>query len=190
MFTLFIDTHAKNVHIILYKDSSILEDLEVVTANQHSEVTMPTIAKILSNNNLDAKDLNGIIVVNGPGSFTGVRIGVTIAKTFAYVLNIPIRVIDSLLLKAICINSDSKIVSEPDRNGGYIGKFNGKNEAISEYTYLNKNAYKELKENNIVYEDVDIDYVKVFEFLSKQDPINAHAVKPLYVKGITGINDK
>ena len=48
---------------------------------------MPMIASIFDENNLDIKDLDKIIVVNGPGSFTGIRIGLSIAKTIAYALN-------------------------------------------------------------------------------------------------------
>ena len=81
LYTLFIDTHDKNVLIILYKDGTVLRSENLSKTNKHSEVAMPTIDKILCESNVDVSELSNIIVVNGPGSFTGERIAVTIAKT-------------------------------------------------------------------------------------------------------------
>ena len=95
LYTLFIDTHDKNVLIILYKDGKIINKENLETKNKHSEVTMPTIDKVLKTSEVDVSQLGNIIVVNGPGSFTGERIAVTIAKTIAYALSIPVRTIDA-----------------------------------------------------------------------------------------------
>ena len=81
MYSLFIDTHNELIKIILFKDGKILTDKEKMSNMQHSVYTMPMIEEILKENNIESSNLNEIIVVNGPGSFTGVRIGVTIAKT-------------------------------------------------------------------------------------------------------------
>ena len=58
---------------------------------------------------IDEQKLDEIIVVNGPGSFTGVRLGVTIAKTLAYTLNIPIKTISSLEVSSISNNAQKSI---------------------------------------------------------------------------------
>ena len=78
------------MHVPVWKNMSPFEKIDIETINKHSVVTMPSIRTILNNNNIDVKELNEIIVCNGPGSFTGSRIAVTIAKTMAYSLNIPI----------------------------------------------------------------------------------------------------
>lgn len=190
MYTLFIDTHDKNVLIILYKDSHILVKENILSPNRHSEITMPTIEKVMTENKIDVKDLESIIVVNGPGSFTGVRLAVTIAKTMSYALNIPIRVIDSLIIKALMIDADNKIVALEDRNGAYIGIFDKNNKFIKPYKYLNKNDYLIFKSHNDIVVDVDIDYEKVYQYAMSLEPINPHAVKPLYIKGISALNGK
>jgi len=190
MYTLYLDTHDKNVLVILFKDNKILKKENIESPNKHSEIVMPTIAKILEDSKLDVKDLNNIIVVNGPGSFTGERIAVTIAKTIAYTLNIPIRVIDSLKVKAINIEDDNKIISIPDRNGAFIGIFDKNNNQLEEYVYLNKSTYNDYLKSNKVYTDVDIDYEKVYEYVMKTKELNPHSIKPLYVKGISALNDK
>jgi len=190
MYTLFIDTHDKNVLIIIYKDGKILVEKNIESTNKHSQITMPTIEEAFKDAKIDVKDLNNIIVVNGPGSFTGERIAVTIGKTMAYCLDIPIRVIDSLSIKAINIDSDDKYVALLDKNGAFLGRFDKSNKPMEDFKYLNKSSYLTFSKENKVYTDVDIDYVKVYDFVNKLEPVKAHAVKPLYVKGISALNDK
>lgn len=190
MYTLFLDTHDKNVLIILYKDGKVISEKCLSTINKHSEVALPTIKAVLDNVNIDVTLLNNIIVVNGPGSFTGVRIAVTIAKTIAYCLNIPIKVIDALTVLAINVNSEEKIVAIPDRNGAFVGVYDVSNKIIDELKYINKSSYLEYKNNNKVYEDIDIDYEKVYDFAINLNNFNPHEIKPLYVKGISALNDK
>ena len=60
--------------------------------------------------NIELKNLSLLLVVNGPGSFTGIRIGMTIAKIIAYSLNIPIKLIDSLLIKALNVDTITKYI--------------------------------------------------------------------------------
>lgn len=56
-----------------------------------SQATLPLIETILKNNGITLKDLDGIEVNTGPGSFTGIRVGISVGNTFAYVLKIPIN---------------------------------------------------------------------------------------------------
>lgn len=190
MFSLFIDTHAKNVLVILFKDGKIIDKIDLETINKHSVVTMPSIRTILENNDCTSEDLNEILVCNGPGSFTGSRIAVTIAKTMAFSLNVPIKQIDALTIMAVNVNSDDKIVAIKDRNGAYVGKFNSDNELLEDLVYISNSDYKELIEKETVIESVEIDYEEVYEYLSRKEYINVHEVKPIYVKGISVLNDK
>lgn len=87
---LFIDTHNDLITIALKnKDDLFIKEQE--SEYSHSIYVMPMIESIFKENNLDIKDLEKVIVVNGPGSFTGIRIGISIAKTIAYALNIKIN---------------------------------------------------------------------------------------------------
>ena len=190
LYSLFIDTHDKNVLIILFKDGKILIKNEVFSLNKHSEVAMPAIDSVMKEANVDVSVLYDIIVVNGPGSFTGQRIAVTIGKTMAYCLNIPIRVIDALTIMAISIDSSEKIVALEDRNGAFVGKFDINNNIIDSLQYINKSSYIDFKENNNVIVDIDIDYEDVYNYVSKLNSLNPHEVKPLYIKGISALNDK
>ncbi len=190
MYTLFIDTHDKNVLMILYKDGKIINKENLETKNKHSEVAMPTIDKLLKDVNVDVSELGNVIVVNGPGSFTGVRIAVTIAKTIAYALSIPIRVIDALTILATGVNTDKKVVAIEDRNGAFVGVFDSNYNTLEPLQYMNKSMYTEFKENNDVNTLVDVDYEKVYEYVMTLKELNPHEVKPLYIKGISALDGK
>lgn len=187
MYSLFLDTHDKNVVVVLYKDGIVICNETLESNNKHSIITVPTIKRVLDNNSIDIKDLKEMIVVVGPGSFTGVRIAVTIAKTIAYSLNIPIKTIDSLMLMAVCLDN-KKCVAIPDRNGAFIGYFDETNKTLKDYVYINKNEYETLLLEDKVYSNIVIDYEVVYEYLKKIDSVNPHLVKPLYIKGISALN--
>ena len=190
MYTLFIDTHDKNVLLILFKNGKVLDKIDIETVNKHSVVATPSIKTILDSNNCDVHSLNEIIVCNGPGSFTGSRIAVTIAKTISYSLKIPIKQIDALTIMSINVDSDKKIVALKDRNGAYVGKYDKDNKLLEDMVYLNNKEYNELCEANDVIENIDVDYEKMYSYLDSIEHINVHEVKPIYIKGISALNDK
>lgn len=191
MYTLFLDTHDKNVIVIIYKDGKIVGKKDIVSNNKHSQVTLPSIVEVLGDVKLDINDMGNVIVVNGPGSFTGERIAVTIAKTVAYCLHIPIRTIDSLLVMALNLDKEDKYVALEDRNGAFVGHFDVNNKLVDKMVYLNKSSYLEYKNKNDVITEVDIDYEKVYDYVMNNiDSLNPHEVKPLYIKGISALNDK
>ena len=171
---LFIDTHLNDVAIILYNDGKIIEKKIVSNVRQQSTIIMPTLVEILK----DRKP-SSIIVVNGPGSFTGVRLGVTIAKTLAYTLNIPIRTISSL--ECLAISNNYKTVALNDNNGYYVGIID-ENNNICEYKYLTNKEFASFAKDNKTMINGDITYEKVIEFVLRKNPINPHKVNPIYVK--------
>lgn len=180
MFTLFIDTHFKDVNIVLYKDGKVIDHL--TSDNQkHSVVTMPLIVDILKNNNIKINSIKEIICVNGPGSFTGVRIGVTISKVLAYSLGIKVKVIDYLELMSIFSNCE--YVAIVDKNGAFIGHFKNQKK-LDEYIYLNMPDYINFKNNHMVDENVNIDYEKLYKYMLNVKNTIPHLVKPVYVKNI------
>ena len=194
MYTLFISTYDKIITIALLKDGEILEVSKKESSRNHSVYTVNMIDQILKNNNIDTHYLNEIIVVNGPGSFTGVRIGVIIAKTMAYTLNIPIKTITSL--EAISLgtdnNLDKKIVTIKDLKGAFVGYFDKNNEIITNYMYMNKDSYNDFikdKERYIVESD-EMNISKIYNYMKSKDPINPHLVNPIYIKGIDALNGK
>lgn len=178
MYTLFIDTHDTTL-IALFKDMNIIDNV-ISEDRQQSTKVLPLINKILEENKLKTSDLNEILVVNGPGSFTGVRIGVTIAKTISYTLNIPIKTITSIELLAIFDDYKNNIYAVLDPKGAYIGNF--KNNKFN-YEYLTKN---EINFDNMVT-NVSADFSMIKKYYDKFKEYNSKEVNPLYIKKIEAI---
>lgn len=80
---LSIDTSTSAGSILLSQDERILGELNVDSTQTHSARLLPGIDYLLKNSGLELKDLNGFAVINGPGSFTGLRIGLSVVKALA-----------------------------------------------------------------------------------------------------------
>ena len=87
---LYIDTSSSYLYSAIVEDSKLLGEVKENYGQSLSEVALPRIVSMFDKLSLTAKDIDKIFVVNGPGSFTGIRIGVTIAKVYAWSLKIPI----------------------------------------------------------------------------------------------------
>lgn len=191
MYTLFISTFDKLITIGLLKNGEVLDKKIKESDRNHSIYVMPMIEEILSVNEITTSYLNEIIVVNGPGSFTGVRLGVTIAKTLAYTLGIPIKTITSLESYAVSIESnDNKLITISDLKGKFIGYFNRDNEVLEEFKYLSNNEYKEYIKDKKETELKEFNLESIYKYLKSIDSINPHIVNPIYIKGIEALNGK
>ena len=106
-----IETATKNCSVALAKDGKTLAIREIATQNfSHAEKLHVFIAELLSENQLQFSNLNAVAVSQGPGSYTGLRIGVSSAKGFCYALNIPMIAIDTLQLLAKQIQIEDGII--------------------------------------------------------------------------------
>jgi tRNA threonylcarbamoyl adenosine modification protein YeaZ len=183
MYSLLIDSHGAELNIVLFKDKGVLSAIKQVFNNQ-SKIIVPKILELLSSNHVEINELTEIIVVNGPGSFTGVRLGVTIAKTLAYSLNIPIKSISTIKLLAINAQEKSDYsIALPDQKGFFIGEFNNNNKLVNDYFYLTKDEYLGYKDKHKTIQNSNIDWNNIYKYdcLNDEDCYN---IKPLYIKKI------
>lgn len=96
MKVLSLDTCNEVMGVAVCEGKVVLGEVVTNIKKNHSVRIMPAVQMLLKEVHLEPKDLDRIAVACGPGSYTGVRIGVTVAKTLAYTLNIPIVGISSL----------------------------------------------------------------------------------------------
>ena len=129
MLTLILDSADKNLLVALFKDGKKLDEISYEAWQRQSELMIPELKNILDRNKINPKEVNQIVVTLGPGSYTGVRIALTIAKIYAMSLSIPCYAVSSLgALKnkegtSIClINARS--------NRSYFGVYDANGEAI------------------------------------------------------------
>lgn len=118
MKILSIDTASDICGVSILEDFNLIKQLDSNSGRTHSENLMPMVQDIISECNLSLKDINLLVCDKGPGSFTGIRIGVATVKAFHDSLNIPCIGISSLEALAYnlkdCITVNSYICSMID----------------------------------------------------------------------------
>ena len=97
---LAIDTSTGTASLALIQDERTLAELSWHCAQNHSTQLLPNLSHLLSQMNLELKAISGIIVAQGPGSYNGLRVGISTAKGLAFSLGIPIVGISSLEAEA------------------------------------------------------------------------------------------
>lgn len=91
MNTLIIDTSKRESIKVGLKLGRKDYYLEKKADSQKAQIVLPIIDEILKKHKIELKDLNSIEVNTGPGSFTGLRVGISVANSLSFVLNIPVN---------------------------------------------------------------------------------------------------
>src|SRR5215203_559600 len=94
---LSIDTSTETISIAIYKPSwGVLFEQSWVSGREQTTQLLPGVQRAMSAVSVSVRDLTGVAVATGPGSYSGVRIGISTAKTLAYSLGIPLWGVPSL----------------------------------------------------------------------------------------------
>ena len=188
---LFIDTSNSFINIYIVNDETVLVHKKVETLKDMANTIMPLIRESFNEINFDIKDVDKIFVTNGPGSFTGIRVGITVAKTISWGLNIPVYPISTLEYLASINTNYNKIISIIDaRRGNVFAGFYDSNlnkledEKIISYDSINKNDDTIIVSCDGVYDSkvFDIDIVKLINKHKNDNKINPHMLVPNYLK--------
>lgn len=135
MKILAIDTSSSICSTAILDDEVLIDKNELNNGRTHSENLMPLIDELLKRNNITVKDINLLACSVGPGSFTGIRIGVASIKAIAEVLKIKVAGVTSLETLAKNVKYADTIVSLIDarNNQVYCGIFDRKCNKKEEY---------------------------------------------------------
>ena len=198
MRILYVDTSSSFLYTSIYEDGKIIAHCNEEYGQSLSEVALPKIVEMFQNNDLSPKDVDKIIVVNGPGSFTGVRIGITISKVYAWSSNIPITTITSLEAMALSSNNNKVHVPIINARRGYVytAIYDTNMDVILKPVHIKFDELKEkLKDindyefisNDEFDEELDLvpyipNYEKIISTYKDKEEINPHAVNPDYLK--------
>ena len=192
MYDLILDSSDKELLVAVAKDKTIIDKIEYEAWQKQSELMVQELDNLFKRNNINKLDISSILLTIGPGSYTGIRIALTIAKVIAYSLNIKIYPFSSLQIlqfekkPSICLINARSCRS-------YIGVYDGskailkdqvmKNEDVLEYIknhkeyvicgdcgYLNLEGYKNDKCLNML------------ALKSSITPTDSFHVKPIYLK--------
>ena len=193
MYILLLDSSNTKLSVGVATSSQVIESISYEAWQQQSEFMVPEIDKLLSKRNIDPKEINRIIVSIGPGSYTGVRIALTIAKVMGLATNATIYPVSSLQIikkgehPSIClINARS--------SRSYIGVYQ-QDKVILKDTIFTNEAVKEYISNHPEYSLCgDLRYLglegyeanvieEMFSLKNQLTPLNSPLeLKPVYLK--------
>ena len=142
MKVLSIDTSSKIASIAIIEDGKILDEMHILSEEEHSQTLMPMIEKLFKDNNMDLDDIDVIGCSRGPGSFTGIRIGIATAKAFSDAKNIPLIGIDSLEALAYSV-----VIEKENTDCEILAMINAKNNNVYAATYIVNNGKLSMVKN-------------------------------------------
>ena len=193
---LFIDT-CSNCLII----STIINNkIDYFFIDKNNNDTSSKVMKVLKEAVADINTVDKIFVVNGPGSFTGIRVGLTIAKTFAWGLNKKISTLSSLDAMAISCKEDyDYFIPVIDARRGYVysGIYDKDNNIVLKNQYISLEVLKATLDNLpgsyvfVTNDDIDgispitkydPDFVAIVQKFKDNEEINPHGIDALYLK--------
>lgn len=110
MKVLAFDTSSQALSVAILEDEHLLAELTLTVKKNHSVSLMPSIDFLMQQVGLSPKDLDRIVVAQGPGSYTGLRVAVATAKTLAYSLKIDLVGVSSLKVLALSSHKEGLVI--------------------------------------------------------------------------------
>lgn len=188
MLSLCLDTAHKYLVVGLVQDGKIIYRFMEEYWKKQSEMIMPVIDKAIKDCNLKPTDIDEIVLSIGPGSFTGVRIALTIAKVLGSVAAIPIYTLSTLQLYAGL--DDALVLLDARSSRAYVGRYKS---AIGEDQVLSIDQVKALINDDIkvigdgallglvdYYPDIIANFALLRPYYHKVE--NIHLLAPVYLK--------
>ena len=193
MYSILLDSSNTSLTVGLAKDDVLLESVSYEAWQSQSEHMIPELDKLLDKFCVERNQIADVVVAIGPGSYTGVRIAITIAKTIAAVLNCKIYTISSLRCQKDRKNPSICVINA--RSGrSYFGVFEDEKILIEDCILTNDKVLEYIKNHpnysvcgNTSYlgvEGVQPDIARELLELKKyvQPVDNPLAIKPVYMK--------
>ena len=197
MKTLIIDTTKTNMFLGLINENKT-QIAQVLGLGKHNETLLPSIDKLLEENNLTLADIEYVAINVGPGSFTGIRVGVSTVKAFCIALE-KIKCVAftsfDVLAYSNSVQGETTLVVSAGANNMYVAKCDGKN-----ITSMQHNTFEEFNQTqhqnivaNIEEKDIlpinNINYVKNLKYfelvedkIAKEDFSQTNTLEPLYLR--------
>lgn len=200
MKVLYLDTSSSFLYCAIVKNDECIGEIKLNLERDLSSLALSEINNLFLSTSTIPNDIDKIIVVNGPGSFTGIRVGLTIAKTYAWGLNKKITTISSLEAMAVSNkNNYDYYIPVIDARRGYVysGIYDKNGNLILKNQYVNlevlkvtannlPGSYVFISNDNInniePLEKYDPDFVSIVNKYKNNEEINPHAVDALYLK--------
>ncbi len=148
MLILAVDTSGSNCSCALEKDGVLIAENNLNFEKQHSVLLMPMIEDMFKKVEMTPKDLTHLAVNFGPGSFTGLRIGISVVKAMSMALKLPVYTYDSFQVYANSVSyfkGKILVVSDALRNTYYSKLFKSDGTNLTEISTADVRDMEELK---------------------------------------------
>ena len=167
MNILAFDTSTEKFSISILKNNKVILNLSKILNKTYSKFLVPILKKSLEKTKLDVKKINYILISLGPGSFTGVRIGIAAAKGLGIPHKINISGFNNMDILANSIDNnikEKKIVTiiKSKKNDYYFQVFDSKKKPINKISFFSINNLPKFffNKNTIFSGDLDIEFIK------------------------------
>lgn len=194
MTSLIMDTSNQYLMVALYEDGQCLESIQELGSKRQSENAIPYLELLLKKYHKELLDIDEMIITRGPGSYTGERVAMTIAKTLSVISPIKMKVISSLAAYA-GFNKCVSVIDARSQKVFVCAYENGEARMqeqlilVSEFEELMKKypGYSVVGQSEIVgykNQEVDLAY-NMHELAKREAPIeNVDALVPRYLKDV------
>lgn len=131
---IFIDTAVKGCNIVLFDDDRILATAQEPIERGHAETLLPLYQNLVQDLNKSSQDIETVYVTVGPGSFTGLRVGLTVARFMGFSLGVPVHGITSFQAFSAALDDGRPrlVLVETKRADYYCQLLDVKHEPLSE----------------------------------------------------------
>ena len=192
MITVLLDSSNTNLSVGIAKDNLLLEAISYEAWQRQSEYMLPELKKLLDKYCVKKEDIKEVIVAKGPGSYTGVRIAITIAKTIAVALDAKLYAVSSLRVQKDRKNPSICLINA--RSGrSYFGVYSDKDIIVEDQIMKNEDVLKYIEDHPSYSVCGDVKYLglvgketnNILEMLELKDSlesINPLSLKPVYMK--------
>ena len=196
MYSLLLDSANRDLNVGLAKDNQIIDRISYQAWQRQSELMAVEVDAILKRNNISAKDIGEVVVTIGPGSYTGIRIALTIAKTLAFALDIKIYAVSSLISQKAPHQGTISVINARS-NRSYVAIYDADGQVlVEEKVWPNDELIAWIKGNADFIVSGDAKYLGIdayqpsvldgmLEAKKKSIPVeNILTLKPVYLKDL------
>ena len=192
MITILLDSSNTNLSVGIAKDNVLLDYISYEAWQRQSEYMIVELNKLLEKHNVQKEDIKEVIVAKGPGSYTGVRIAITIAKTIAVALDAKLYAVSSLRVQKDGKKPSMCLINA--RSGrSYVGVYEDQKILLDDCIMKNDEVMNYIKDHPDYSVCGDTKYLNIEGVISNNlqemldlkdslESINPLSFKPVYMK--------
>ncbi len=146
MYRILLDSSNRDLAIGIGKEKVLIDSIQYEAWQRQSEYMIPELNRLLKKHHIDRSEIEGVVVSIGPGSYTGVRIALTIAKVMSLALSCPLYTVSSLQILRKKDNPSVCLMNARSQRS-YIGIYQGKQTILRDTIWKNDEVLQFLKEH-------------------------------------------